>query len=409
MKKMKKSLLIANISKVCALAFFIIYFMVPAYISSKTSLSGKTERMNLYILMFSQCVCWSIHFVSLRIYKTDSHKKLSIVPEECMSEEFNKLYEILKQERLEDLNLLKKYSPLIKVLKWSAIAVAVSLFFIGMSLSTYIDIIVFWLCMFAAILMGVAYCVLEFNDIKFDENYKAYYKRNCIKHFIKFVNPNFVYEPQNSNKEESMKLLYDASKCDDIKGTDYLLDDYIECNLDDETVLKLIDMHVIAAYVHEEEVINGIKHVHNYKPSKPIELFEGIFGVLENKHYIKNHLRIHNSDKEYNQSKLKISMDSAEFEEYFNVLCSDKILAARIVTAEIMEMLVEFYKKYYLEFEIILYEDKIYMRFFTGKMFEPEMFGDVLTKETLATYYTLLQFIIEISKEIDKVMKNFEL
>ena len=187
------------------------------------------------------------------------------------------------------------------------------------------------------------------------------------------------------------------------------MDDYIECNLDDKNVLKLVDMHVIAEYVHEEEIINGMKHVHNYKPSKPIELFEGIFGVLENKYYIKNHLRIHNSYKEYNQSKLKISMDSAEFEEYFNVLCSDKILAARIVTSEIMEMLVDFYKKYYLEFEIILYEDKIYMRFFTGKMFEPEVFGKALTKETLATYYTLLQFIIEVSKEINKVMKNFEL
>ena len=33
-------------------------------------------------------------------------------------------------------------------------------------------------------------------------------------------------------------------------------------------------MHVIAEYVHEEEIINGMKHVHNYKPSKPIELFE---------------------------------------------------------------------------------------------------------------------------------------
>ena len=217
MKKIKKSLLIANISKVCAFAFFIIYYILPAYISTKTSLSGKTARMNLYILVISQCVFWTIHFVSCRIYKTDSHKTFAIVPEECMSEKFNKLYEMLKKECLEELNLIKKYSPLRKILKWCAISCSVSLLFIGITFSAYMDIIVFVLCIFLAILIGIVYCLLEFRDIKSDEKYKEYYKRNCIKHFIKFVNPNFVYEPQNPTKEEHMKLLYDASKCDDIK------------------------------------------------------------------------------------------------------------------------------------------------------------------------------------------------
>lgn len=179
--------------------------------------------------------------------------------------------------------------------------------------------------------------------------------------------------------------------------------------MEGKAVLKLVDMNVIAKYVYEEYYTEkGKKITHSYSSNKPIQLFEGMFGLIEHKNNIDSHIRIHTSNREFNQSPKKVSMDSIEFEKYFNVLSDDKVVAARIVTSDIMEVLLDFYKKHYLEFEIILYKEKIYMRFFTGPMYEPGIFGKSLSKECLAAYYVLLKFIIDLSKEIDKTMKNFE-
>ncbi len=170
----------------------------------------------------------------------------------------------------------------------------------------------------------------------------------------------------------------------------------------------MVDMRAVAEYVHEEYYTKrGFKVTSTYKPSSDIELFEGIFGVIEHKNYFESHIRIHTSNREFNQSKKKVNMDSVEFEEYFNVLCDDKIMATRIVTADIMEMLVKFYKEYYLDFEIIIYKNKIYMRFFTGPMFEPKIFGNVLDKNYLCAYYAFVKLITDLFKEIDKAMKDF--
>lgn len=168
-------------------------------------------------------------------------------------------------------------------------------------------------------------------------------------------------------------------------------------------------MNVKAEYVHEVYYTKrGFKVTSNYKPSSDIELFEGLFGVIEYKNYIELHIRIHTSNREFNQSKKKVNMDSIEFEEHFNVLCDDKIMAARIITADMMEMLVKFYKEYCLDFEIIIYKNKIYTRFFTGPMFEPKVFGNVLDKNYLCAYYALVKLMTDLSKEVYNTMKEFQ-
>lgn len=168
-------------------------------------------------------------------------------------------------------------------------------------------------------------------------------------------------------------------------------------------------MDVKAEYIHEEYYTkSGFKVISNYKQSSDIQLFEGLFGVIEYQNYIESHIRIHTSNREFNQSKKKVNMDSIKFEEHFNVLCEDKIMAARIITADIMEMLVKFYKEYCLDFEIIIYKNKIYIRFFTGPMFEPKVFGDVLDKNYLCAYYALVKLMTDLSSEVYNTMKEFQ-
>ena len=62
-------------------------------------------------------------------------------------------------------------------------------------------------------------------------------------------------------------------------------------------------------------------------------------------------------------------MDSEEFEKIFDVFSKDKILAMQILTADVMESLIKFKNKYDIDFEIVLMNNNIYLRFFVSNMF----------------------------------------
>ena len=71
--------------------------------------------------------------------------------------------------------------------------------------------------------------------------------------------------------------------------------------------------------------------------------------------------------------------------------------------------LIDFYKKYNLDFEVIFKNDTIYMSFFTGTMFEPKTFGSSMDKQLLFTYYSILQFISNVTKKVNKTLEDLEI
>ena len=102
-------------------------------------------------------------------------------------------------------------------------------------------------------------------------------------------------------------------------------------------------------------------------------------------------------------------MDSEEFEKSFDVLSENKILAMQILTADVMESLISFKNKYDIDFEIVLMNNKIYLRFFVSNMFEPQIFGNSMDKELIYTYYIILDFVVEITEKINKVINDVNL
>ena len=61
-----------------------------------------------------------------------------------------------------------------------------------------------------------------------------------------------------------------------------------------------------------------------------------------------------------------------------------------------------------IDFEISLYENTMYLRLFTGQMFEPAVVGDPMDKKSLYTYFFILQFILELTQKINKIINNLE-
>ncbi len=103
-------------------------------------------------------------------------------------------------------------------------------------------------------------------------------------------------------------------------------------------------------------------------------------------------------------NKNKIKLDSTEFEKKFDVESEDKIMAVRVLTADVMAEMVDINNKYGYSFEIHIIRDTIYMRVFTGEVFEPNIFKDSMEYQTLEKYYMVIQAMMSLSTHIYKVI-----
>lgn len=102
--------------------------------------------------------------------------------------------------------------------------------------------------------------------------------------------------------------------------------------------------------------------------------------------------------------KRKVKLDSPEFEKQFDVESEDQIMAVRVLTADVMAEMVDMREKYGYTFEIHIIHDTIYMRVFTGEVFEPNIFKDSMEYQTLEKYYKVIQAMMSLSTHIYKVI-----
>lgn len=107
--------------------------------------------------------------------------------------------------------------------------------------------------------------------------------------------------------------------------------------------------------------------------------------------------------------KLRVELDSQEFEKRFDVYCSDKIIAMQLLTADIMQLLIEFQEKMNMEYELTIKNNLIYIRFMSGKMFEPaNVMKFSLDKTMLYKYYKMLDFTFTLTDKLMKLIEDTE-
>lgn len=243
--------------------------------------------------------------------------------------------------------------------------------------------------------LGIA-GTIGFGYLKYigNKDYKKNYKIRAVSKFINLIDSNLKYTPE---KEKALKEEYDDIKFDSRAYDIYKSDDYIEGEIESNVNLQLADI--------KTQKIESNQRTISYRT-----LFSGIFGITTTNQRIEKSIKIcidglNNADKMEN----KIEMDSAKFEKRFNVYCEDRVFAMRILTAEIMELLMSFNEKYNFNFEICYKENKVYFRIFTGEMFEPLTSWNSLDIRILYLYYDVLKFILDFSKKVRKITDNIEL
>lgn len=178
----------------------------------------------------------------------------------------------------------------------------------------------------------------------------------------------------------------------------YNSDDYAEGNLNGKYYTELAEIKT----EEKKEVRDEDGHTTTVYKTVFCGLFEKVF--IEKS--IKSNLRITMRSGYAN----KLEMDSSEFEKIFNVYASNKIIGMQILTADIMNDILEFLNYTENEFDIYINEDEIYFRFHGGKLFEPRFrWKKILDEKSLRSYYNILLFTYNITNKIIKAVNDVEI
>ena len=241
-----------------------------------------------------------------------------------------------------------------------------------------------------------SFAILVISSSRLDldkREYRRLYKNKVIPEFVKLINNHLEFKSFD-NELFKMRENYRTSGFDKKMFNSFESNDYVEGFSDDEIFIKMCDVNV---------------QFYEDKDKRIPKRFQGIFAHTKCGKYIGTEIKISKNKIKILEQEQRVEMDSAEFEKYFDIYSQNKIEAMQLLTIDVMETLMNFYKKYNLDFEIIFRNNTIYMRFFTGPMFEPQIFRNSMNKKTLAVYFCILKFIVDVSKSVNKALQEVEI
>ncbi len=137
-------------------------------------------------------------------------------------------------------------------------------------------------------------------------------------------------------------------------------------------------------------------------------LFHGLFAEVKLNKILDACIKIRKNEISLFKGKDKIEMDSGEFEKRFNVYSTDKIMAMQLLTADIMQMLLDFKEKNRITPEITIKQDRLYIRFSTGNIFEAKLMKKSLDYTTLEKYYNVINFTLGLTENFLKNINQTE-
>ncbi|MBR2430958.1 MAG: DUF3137 domain-containing protein [Clostridia bacterium] len=226
--------------------------------------------------------------------------------------------------------------------------------------------------------------IMARNQVK----YAKLFGENIVPNFMEMAFENARHS-RDEKLTEQIEKNYQVSEFDSGESLRLILKDHISCSSEDTKIdISNVWVHKIPG---DERGI----------------LFFGLFAQTDSVKPVEQIVKI--SKNKLNKKKSKVDMDSSDFEEIFDIYAEDKIYAMRILTTDVMMLLLDFYEKYEMKFEIILKEQKIFLRFYTGKIFEKKLFRNPMKKKNLFIYYSIMEFVIELTKSINRALEQIEL
>lgn len=349
-------------------------------------ISKNTWVVYMVLIMISIGIPYGIRCLS----KRKKEKYVTKVDTNNVTQDFDVLYNTLYSQCIEELEGLRKKVMKRQLLQYILYFAFIVGYMFAKTKSVIIDRQTDEIIAISGIILGFIGIGLTYFNLKYTKKYKDTYKQKLISDFVKLVDTNLVLADKVDEKLASDE--YKVANFDKKTYNRFSVNDHIYGSVEG-SVIRVWDLNV-------KKVTGSGK----YKEIQ--DIFQGIFATAECTNNIEGTVKISRNNQV--KSENRINLDSEIFERYFDVYSTNKILALRILTHDIMEMLVDFHNKYNLDFEIVFNNNKTYLRFATVDMFEPKVFSSSIKKELLYTEYIILKFIIDLTKKVNEVQLNLE-
>jgi len=305
-----------------------------------------------------------------------------------MKEGFGELYTRLYNENIEELEALRtknqKRNKYIERISATIAIICVLVACIGGVLLSNIQPII--------IIVIIGACVLRCLRTNYNANdCVRVFKQKILTPLMNNVFDDCVYEPDRGWSIYEYKKFEYQDRIDRYSSEDMITATIKGANGSENTI-QFAEVYIDKQISRKE-----------YCPE-----FYGLAGKMTLKKDISTKIYIKSNCSEGDKNN-EFKMDMSEFERIFDVITEDKILALRILTADVMTEMIELYRKFKCGFEINIINNTVYMRLFTGLMFEPNAFMNPLYYSQIEKYYVSLKAMMNISTYIYNTINEIEL
>ena len=245
---------------------------------------------------------------------------------------------------------------------------------------------------FVNLIAFVITCLLS----KKQNAYKLEFKQVIIKKLISNFYDNLEYYPL----KEMPERIYEKPNYNEYYN-EYHSEDYFEGQIKNKYYIDMAEVFTEHVETHTDSEGN----THTTRTT----IFHGLFAKVTSEKSITSELRIV-QDKIGKYNKNRLNMDSSEFEKYFDVITDNKIIAMQLLTADVMEEMIEFENKTNMKYDIVVKENEIYLRFHCGNMFEPQAIKKgIINKAQLEKYFYMLNFTYNLSNRLIELINETEI
>lgn len=223
------------------------------------------------------------------------------------------------------------------------------------------------------------------------------FKTTVIRAIVSFFDENLTYYPE---KLITFQEFTDSGLINR-RIDKYYGDDYVEGKIG-QTSFKFSEVH---AYIEEK----------SDNKSRYVEVFGGIFFIGDfNKNFQgRTYIFPDKMEKSFGrfakflQSLVRghgelVKLEDLEFEKEFAVYSDDQIEARYILSTSLMQRILEFKRKAKSDIMMAFKSSKIYIAIpIRGRLFEPMIFGKLISEETLRKYYEDLAISISAVEDLN--------
>jgi len=225
-------------------------------------------------------------------------------------------------------------------------------------------------------------------------NYNIKFKQIVINKLMNNFYDNLEYFPN----KEMPEYIYDKLQYEYYNK--YQSEDYLEAQINGKYSIQMAEI-----LTQEEETYRDSE---GRTRTRTTTKFHGLFAKVVMHKSIKGELKIM-QDGTFLLSK-RLKMDSSEFEKYFDVQASNSIIGMQLLTADVMEELIDFENKTKMKFDIVIKENELYLRFHSGEMFEAgNLKNGALDKNAIQKYFYMLNFTYNLSNKLINVVNDTEI